>query len=220
VFLIDDGTTYGAGLADEIVKVLGSDVRFERDRVHADVKGWQNHLTDEQLTQFDATAAKVMTYNATHVVYAGYTLEGAPLFRQIRAAGSTAQLVGADGLYDTRLYDLTEGAAEGAIVACSCAPATEAGGAFAADFEAEFGTAAGSYAAEAYDAATIFISAITGGVVTREAVLAAVDATDFDGVSKHIKFDSHGDVEQSIVKVWAYEVTADGLKPIGVLAVS
>jgi len=45
-------------------------------------------------------------------------------------------------------------------------------------------------------------------------------ATDFDGVSKHINFDSHGDVEPSVVEIWAYEVTADGLDPIGALAAS
>jgi branched-chain amino acid transport system substrate-binding protein len=207
-FLIDDATAYGAGLADELVKVLGTAVPFERDKVQ------------EQQTQFDATVGKIMAYQPTHVFYAGYAREGAPLFRQIRAAGSTAQLIGADGLYDTTLYDLTEGAADGAIVTCPCIPAAEAGGTFAADFEAEFNTPPGSYAAEAYDAASIFITAITGGAVTRDAVLAAVNAADFQGVSKHVKFDSKGDVDASIVEIWAYKVTESGLEAIEALAVS
>jgi branched-chain amino acid transport system substrate-binding protein len=207
-FLIDDGSGYGADLADKLVKVLGSDVPFERDTVHL------------QQTQFDATVAKITAYNPTHVFYAGYADEAEALFRQIRAAGSTAQLMGADGIYDPEFYNITHGAGGGAIVTCPCIPANRAGGTFAADFEAEFGILPGFYGAEAYDAATIFITAITGGAVTREAVLAAVDAADFDGVSKHIKFDSHGDVEPSSVEIWAYEITADGLRPIGPWAVS
>jgi branched-chain amino acid transport system substrate-binding protein len=219
-FVIDDGTSYGTGLADELVNVLGSAVPFETERVHANVKGWQKQLTEAQKAQFDTAAAKVMAYNSTHVFYAGYALEGAPLFRQIRAAGSKAQLIGADGIYDNGLYDVLAGSTEGVIVTCPCSPAGRAGGTFAADFEAEFGSPPGFYAAEAYDAATIFITAITGGAVTREAVLAAVDATNFEGASKHVKFDSHGDVDPSVVEIWAYKVTADGLEPIRALAVN
>ncbi|MCL6626148.1 MAG: ABC transporter substrate-binding protein, partial [Alicyclobacillus shizuokensis] len=74
VFLIDDGTAYGAGLTEELIKVLGSDVPYEADKIQ------------EQQTQFDATVAKIVAAQPDYIFYAGYVREAAPLFRQIRAA--------------------------------------------------------------------------------------------------------------------------------------
>jgi branched-chain amino acid transport system substrate-binding protein len=206
VFIVDDGSAYGAGLTDELIKKLG-DIAYEQDKVQ------------EQQTQFDATVAKAVAAAPDFVFYGGYPREAAPLFRQLVQAGVTAQLLGADGLYDPALAENTEGAAEGAIITCPCLPAEEAAGTFAADFEAEYGIAAGSYGAEGYDAMNVFIDVITGGASTREDVLAGVNAYDKDGASKHIKFDSKGDVDPSVVVIWSYKVEGDGLVPVAPLSV-
>ena len=210
VFLIDDGSAYGAGLTAELAKRLDEGepkIPYATDKVQ------------EEQTIFDATVAKIQAEQPDYIFYGGYPREAAPLFRQIRSAGITAQLLGADGLYDPQLASITEGAAEGAIITCPCLPASEAVGTFAEDFKAEYGTEPGSYGAEGYDAAKVFIDVISGGASTREEVLAGIKAYDKQGASKYIKFDAGGDVDPSVVVVWSYEVTSTGLEPLEPLGV-
>jgi branched-chain amino acid transport system substrate-binding protein len=210
VFLIDDGSAYGAGLTAELAKRLDEatpKIPYATDKVQ------------EQQTIFDATVAKIQAEQPDFIFYGGYPREAAPLFRQIRGANITAQLLGADGLYDPALATNTEGAADGASITCPCLPASEAGGTFTQDFVAEYGTEPGSYGAEGYDAAKVFIDVISGGAATRADVLAGIKAYDKTGASKHIKFDAGGDVDPSVVVVWAYTVEGDGLTPLRALGV-
>ena len=89
---------------------------------------------------------------------------------------------------------------------CPCIPADTAGGTFAADFEAEFGVAPGAYAAEGYDAMTIFLEGLKDGNSDRADMLEFVNNYDEDGITKHIKFDENGDVEVENVAIWTYVI--------------
>jgi branched-chain amino acid transport system substrate-binding protein len=193
VFIIDDGSAYGAGIADELEKGLAG-TPVQRDKVQ------------EQQTQFDATISKIKAFAPEAVFYGGYTREAAPLVRQMRAGGVTAKFIGPDGLYDPAFPEGAAGGAEGAIITCPCLPADKAGGSFAADYQAEYGQAPGSYGAEGFDGAQIFLDAFKDGKQSRADILAFVKAYDKEGVSKHIKFDDKGDVDQSVVVIWAYEI--------------
>lgn len=202
VFIIDDSSAYGAGIADELASRLQGGPAVERDKVQ------------EQQTQFDATISKLQTFQPTHIFYGGYTREAAPLIRQIRQNNINAQFIGPDGLYDPQFATGASGAAEGAIITCPCLPASEAGGTFSQDFQAEYGVAPGSYGAEGFDAAQVFIDVIAGGATTREEVLAGVKAYSKQGVSKYIEFDEGGDVDPSRVVIWSYQVKGDTFEPL------
>lgn len=193
VFLVDDGSAYGAGITAELGENLGS-LLAGTDKVQ------------ERQSQFDATVSKIRTAGADYVFYGGYTREAAPLVRQMRAGGITAKFIGPDGLYDPAFAEGAAGGAEGAIITCPCLPPDEAGGTFSADYEQEFGEPPGSYGAEGFDAAQVFLDAFKDGKTTRADVLAFVKAYDKQGVSKYIKFDSNGDVDPSRVVIWAYEI--------------
>ena len=193
VFVINDGSTYGAGIAKEVKAGLGSMMSGE-DTIQ---KG---------ATNFDATISKVKSAGADAIAYGGYTTEGAPLLKQLRGAGITAKFVGFDGLYDPAFASGTGAAGEGAIITCPCLPADKAGGTFAADFQKEFGIPPGSYGAEGYDGANVLLSGFKEGKTTRADFLAWVDAYDKPGVSKPIKFDPTGDVDKTKVAIWAYEI--------------
>ena len=84
---------------------------------------------------------------------------------------------------------------------------------FASAYEAEFGEAAGTYAAEAYDAATIFLDGIGEGISDREAMLEFVNGYDEAGITKQLSFDESG--EPSEVKVYAYKVEGGEIVPEG-----
>jgi len=199
-FVIDDGTPYGAGIIDEVKKGLGSGV-VASDKVQTDQ------------TNFDATISKIKSAAPDVIAYGGYTNEAAPLLKQARAAGVTAKFLGFDGLYDPKFPEGAGDAANGAIITCPCLPADKAGGTFAADFQAEYGLAPGSYGAEGFDAAKILLEGYVAGKKTRADLLAWVDAYDKQGVSKYLKFDQTGDVDKSKVVVWSYEIKGTTFTP-------
>lgn len=201
VFVIDDATVYGEGIAGETVKNLGDALVAARDQVQT---GQSN---------FDATISKIKSAQADVVVYAGYTNEAAPLLRQMRASGVTAKFIGFDGIYSQDFASGAGAGGEGAIITCPCLPASEAGGTFAQDYEKEYGELPGTYGAEGYDAATVLLEGIAAGKNTRAELLEWVDSYDKQGVSKYIKFDEGGDVDRSKVVIWAYEVKGGQIVP-------
>ena len=195
VVVVDDGTAYGAPLADAVAQVLGSTV-IGRDK------------TQSKQTNFDATVAKVKNLGADAVFYGGYTNEASPFLKQLRAAGVTAKFIGGDGINDANFPPgAGAAAAEGAIITCPCLPSDKSTGTFQADWKAEYKTDPGTYAAEGYDSANIFLDAFKAGKTTRKDILDFVNSYDKDGVTKHIKFDSKGDVDASVTVIWAYKVT-------------
>ncbi len=207
VFTVDDGSAYGAGIVEELKKVVAP-VTVESDKVQ------------EEQTEFSTVVGKIKASGADYIFYGGYTREAAPLVRQLKAAGVTAKFIGPDGLYDPGFASGAGGGAEGAIITCPCLPASEAGGTFSADFEKEYGEAPGSYGAEGYDAAKIYLDAFLAGKQTRADILAFVKAYDKQGVSKYIKFAANGDVDPSKVVIWSYEVKGTEFEPLEPLSVS
>lgn len=207
VFIIDDASTYGKGIADETAKGLGSLVAG-RDTVQTGT------------TNFDATISKVRTAGADAVAYAGYTNEAAPLLKQMRAGGVTAKFLGFDGLYDPQFVEGAGAGGEGAVITCPCLPADKAGGTFSADYQKEYNVAPGSYGAEGFDAAKVFLDGFKESKVTRADMLAWVKAYDKPGVSKHIKFDATGEVDKSKVVIWAYEIKGGQIVPLTEISLS
>ncbi|GAA2516865.1 branched-chain amino acid ABC transporter substrate-binding protein [Pilimelia columellifera] len=201
VFIVDDSSTYGAGISGELKKGLGALVAGE-DKVQ------------EKQSNFAATVSKVKSAGADVVAYAGYTNEATPFIKQLRSAGVTAKFVGFDGLYDANFAKGGAKDAEGAIVTCPCLPATKAGGTFSADFKSKYGADPGAYGAEGYDAAMILLEGIKAGNTDRAKLSEWVDKYDKAGVSKHLKFDEKGDIDRSKVVVWAYEVKGGKFEPL------
>jgi branched-chain amino acid transport system substrate-binding protein len=207
VFTVDDGSAYGAGIVEELKKVVAP-VQAESDKVQ------------EQQSEFSTLVGKIQASGADFIFYGGYTREAAPLVKQLRDAGVTAKFIGPDGLYDPGFASGAAGGAEGAIITCPCLPASEAGGTFSADFQTEYGEAPGSYGAEGYDAAKVFLDAFLAGKQSRADILAFVKAYDKQGVSKYIKFDANGDVDPSRVVIWSYEVKGTDFEPLAELKLS
>ncbi|GGO15536.1 branched-chain amino acid ABC transporter substrate-binding protein [Micromonospora parathelypteridis] len=207
VFLVDDASAYGAGITDELGKQLGPLV-VNKDKIQ------------ERQAQFDATISKIKSAQADFVFYGGYTREAAPLVKQMRAAGVQAKFVGPDGLYDPAFPAGASGGAEGAIITCPCLPADKAGGTFSADYQKEYGIAPGSYGAEGFDGATIYLDAFKAGKKSRADILAFVKSYDKQGVSKYIKFDAKGDVDPTKVVIWAYQIKGTAIEALQELKLS
>lgn len=192
VFVMDDASEYGAGLAKIVQDELG-DLVVDTDTI-------QTGQTD-----FSASVTKINASKADTVFFGGYYAEAALIISQLREKGFEGNFVVADGVKDPGYLDGAKEAAEGTIITCPCIPATDpAVEEFAKAYEAAYGEAPGTYAAEAYDAASIFLDGIAEGIDTREAMLEFVNEYDELGITKHLKFDESG--EPTDVHVYAYKV--------------
>ena len=198
VFVMDDASEYGKGLADIAKSDLGPLV-IGTDRVQ------------QKQTDFSASVTKVKASGAQALFYGGYYAEAGLLVKQLKDAGWKGTMVVGDGVKDDGYIKAGGAAAEGTIMTCPCLPPDKAGGTFYTDYKKAFNADPATYGAEAYDAATILISAVKAGKTSREDVVAFTKAYDQPGVTKQLKFDDKG--EPTNVTVWAYKVEGGKIVP-------
>jgi len=190
VYLIDDGELFGEDLADTAQRLLtrpGIDVIRESIQ-QGDV-------------DFSDLASRIAADNPDFVAFAGFNPEAALLLRQIRDAGYEGLFGAGDGAASQGDFVEPLGeVAEGALFAGCGYPLPD-------DFEAEFVALHGdvpqaSFPAQFADAATSLLDAVAAVaqpqadgslVIDPRELRDAVRASDFEGVSGSIAFDSKGD---------------------------
>ncbi|SBT47920.1 branched-chain amino acid ABC transporter substrate-binding protein [Micromonospora narathiwatensis] len=203
VYVIDDQSAYGAGLADEVKKVLGSAVAGS-DKVQGDGKQ----------VDFSGVVTKVKAANVGAVFYGGYYQEAGLIRKQLTAAGVTAPLVAGDGVNDQAYIDSAgAAAAEGTILTCPCQPAAEARGTFKEEYKKLTGAEPGTYSDTAYDAANILLAGIKAGKTDRASLLEFVKNYSGEGVAATYKFVEGGELDPAQVKVWAFKVQGGQVVP-------
>jgi branched-chain amino acid transport system substrate-binding protein len=190
VFVVDDASDYGKGLAEGVKSALGSLVT-DTDEVQ------------QKQTDFSATVTKVVAADPDVLFYGGYYAEAGLLAKQLKTGGYDGIFMSGDGSDDPGFITAAGAdAAEGAILTCPCAPAPDD---FTTNYKAVNGGAEpGTYSAEGYDAAMVLLSGLAAGNTDRASLLDWVNNYDADGITKHIKFDSTGEVAE--VVIYAYKV--------------
>ncbi len=187
VFILDDMTTYGRGLANEFEKKLRA-LRIEV-------------LGHEGITQGDKDfvplLTKIKSLNPDLLYFAGMFPEGALLIKQRAELGVGGKFMGGDGMFESALITLaTPQAAEGVYLTTIGSDVHQLPSAqtFLKEYEARFGPV-GAYSAYAYEATNIAIWAIRqAGAKDRVAVLAAMKRLkDYPGLFGLQNFDEHGD---------------------------
>jgi branched-chain amino acid transport system substrate-binding protein len=200
VFVADDQSAYGAGLADAVKQTLGSAV------VGTDKTG-----ADGKQTDFSATVQKVVASGATAFFYGGYYQNAGLLRKQLTQAGWKGTQVGGDGVDDPGFAKAAgNDAAAGSIVTCPCSPASKASGTFVADYKAKWNVAAGTYSDVAFDAANMFLKGLDAGNSTPDKMNTFLSTINYTGVANTYKFTSTGELDPQYIKVWAFKFGADG----------
>lgn len=211
VALIDDSSPYGQGLVaafkDQFVKNGGTVV------YQASTQQKQNDFT-AVVTKIASVKPDLVYFGGT---YAPDTGAGALLAKQLKSGGVTVPMMGGDGLYaDEFITGAGADSAEGDYATCPGMPVEllPNGKQFSADYEAMYpGITPAPFDAYAYDAATAIINATYSvakdlGVnkVTsptgRTALVKAVAASDFDGVTGKVSFDSKGDNNNKVITLY------------------
>ncbi|WP_275411716.1 branched-chain amino acid ABC transporter substrate-binding protein [Sphaerisporangium siamense] len=208
VFVVDDKSEYGKGLADAV-------------RAQLKTKGVTptDDALDPAATDYSSTVNKVNSAKPDAIFFGGYYAGAGKLLKQLRDKGVTAKFFSGDGSLDKGIVESAGSAqAEGALIGCPCriptaAETDEKVKKFAADYKAKFGADPLIYATEGYDAMTAYTKAIAGGATTSDAINEAIGKSDFDGISKHIKFDPNG--EPAAKSIYMYQVKGGQIGLLG-----
>lgn len=203
VFVVDDQSAYGAGLADAVKGTLGALVT-STDKVGADGKQ----------TDFSSTVTKVTASGADVLFYGGYYQNAGLLRKQLTAAGWKGTLVAGDGVNDPGYIKAAgNAAAQGSIVTCPCAPASKASGSFVADYKAAWNQDAGTYSDVAYDAANMFLGGIDAGDTTTAKMNTYLGDINYQGVANTYHFVANGELDPSKIVVWAFKIDNGAVVP-------
>lgn len=197
VYLVDDTSDYGKGLADVIQKQLGSDVKVTREGV------------SDKTQDYSSIAQKVKNANVDALYYAGY-YQGASLFaKSLKAVGYNCLAMSDDGTNDDQFIKGAQDAAEGWLFTCPCADARVDPKAkdFLDAYKTEFNADPGTYSPESYDAANAIIQAMTSisGDITRASVVDAIKKVDYQGLTKEVKFQPNGEVTGNTIFVYGVD---------------
>ena len=200
VFVGDDQSAYGAGLADVVKKTLGTAV-VGTDKTEADGKQ----------TDFSATVQKVVSSGATVMFYGGYYQNAGLIRKQLTAAGWKGTLVAGDGVKDPGFAKAAGNvAAVGTVVTCPCSPPEKAGGTFVTDYKAKWNTDAGTYSDVAFDAANMYLAGVDAGNTTPEKMNTYLSTVNYKGIANTYKFTPTGELDPSLIKVWTFKFDKSG----------
>jgi branched-chain amino acid transport system substrate-binding protein len=200
VFVVDDTTVYGKGVADVVQNVLKANgVKVTRQGV-------------AQNTQdYGAIAQTVTSSKAQALFYGGYDAQAAKFAKALVAAGFTGLRMTGNGGKSSVFSSNSGTAGNGWYFSCGCLDATSssaspAAKAFNQAYQAKFSTPSSTYSPEGYDAANAMIQAIktaaASGPITRQSVADAIGKLDYQGITTTVKFLPNGEVAQATVNLY------------------
>jgi branched-chain amino acid transport system substrate-binding protein len=197
VFVVDDTTVYGKGVADVVEKGLKSaGVKTERQGV------------PQNTQDYGAISQAVTSSGATAMFYGGYDAQAALFAKALKQSGFKGVKMTGNGGKSSVFTSGAGAAGDGWYFSCGCQDATTApeAKAFNTAYTAKYNTPPSTYSPEAYDATNAMIKAISDaaakGAVTRQSVAAAITALDYTGITTQIKFQPNGEVAQATVNLY------------------
>ena len=185
IAIINDKTTYGKGLADEVKKALNADGVTEK--------------LDESYNQgdkdFTALVSK-LKLNAIDIVFdGGYHQEAGLIVRQMRDQGLNTVLMAGDALADREFSSITGPAGEGVLFTFGPDPRKRPTAAAIVQKFKTKGIDPEGYTLYTYAAYQIWAAAaVKAGSVDAKKVAAAIHGSTWDTVLGPITFDSKGDI--------------------------
>ena len=188
LFVVDDATSYGKGLAT-IVKKNAPKIIVGTDGV------------TEGTTNFTSVVAKVAASKATAVFYGGYYPEASIFIKALRdnPATKNVKFVAGDGVLDAEFVKLAGKNANGAYLTAPGLPMNTAAPKLYKAYKAEYNKEPGLYTLEAYNAAYFFLEAIKKGNTTRASINKFIDDEVVKGVGMTMSFGPSGDSESIVM---------------------
>jgi len=206
VAVIDDATSYGEGLANEVEKTLKA----------AGVKVLPREKGTDKQNDWKAVLTKLRGKNPDAVFFGGMDAAAGPLLKQARELGMKAVFSFGDGACSDQMKALAGEASEGLVCSQAGIPAKAASQAFLDAYKAKFNTDPIIYAPFTYDAANLIIAAMQKADSTDPAkYLPELKAIDFTGASGKIAFDEKGDRKDAEMTI--FTMKAGVLEPVAII---
>ena len=181
VFVIDDQSEYGKGIADQVRKTLGA-LATGTDSI------------DPKASDYSGAVTKVKAANPSVVFYGGYYNEAGKLVKQLVDGGVKSTFVSGDGTMDPGYIKAGGPATNNTYVSCPCN--INGNEAFLKAYKAKFNDEPRTYGAEAYDAANSFFAAFAAGKLDRASINTFLATYTAVGASRNIKWDANGEVQE------------------------
>jgi branched-chain amino acid transport system substrate-binding protein len=186
VAIIDDKTTYGAGLANETRKAL---------KAHG-VNAVINESINQGDKDFSALVSRMKQANIAAIYFGGYYTEAGLIVRQSRDQGLKAPLIGGDALVTTEFWTITGKAGEGTLMTFSPDPRKVAAAQpIVAEFKKQNYDPEG-YTLYTYASVQIYAQAVAQAKSTDiDKVSKVMHSAQFDTVLGKVGFDEKGDIK-------------------------
>ncbi|MET3194764.1 branched-chain amino acid ABC transporter substrate-binding protein [Bacillus sp. OAE603] len=202
IFIIQDKTAYGTGLANEF--------KAAAEKLGAEILGEEGISVGDK--DFNGVLNNVKAKNPDLVFFGGLYAEGGILLKQARDKELNMPFMGGDGMDSSGLVDIAGDAVKNFYYTSVAGDTlkTDNGKKFAEDYKAKFKKNIESFSSYGYDSAGVLLEGLKdaiensdGKTPSREDVAAAVRAIqDYKGVVTEVGFDDKGD--NKFAKVFIY----------------
>jgi branched-chain amino acid transport system substrate-binding protein len=188
LFIVDDATPYGKGLAI-IVKKNAPKIVVGSDGV------------TEGTTNFSSVVAKVAKSKATAVFYGGYYPEAAIFIKALRdnPATKNVKFIAGDGVLDGEYIKLAKKNAEGTYLTAPGLPMEKVAPELVKEYVKKFNREVGLYTLEAYNSAYVLLMGIKAGKTTREGLNTWLGEAVVKAVGATISFSATGDPDKIVM---------------------
>lgn len=154
VFILNDGETYGSGLAQNVAG----------DARRAGITVLANQRIDEKAANYRSLAQAVTSRDGDSVFFGGNTYGGAiQLWKDLYAANPQLKLFGPDGVAESSFYSQVGAPGRNTFITVSTLPPKyypPAAQRFFANYRARFGTVPETYAIYGYEAMSVVLDAM------------------------------------------------------------
>jgi branched-chain amino acid transport system substrate-binding protein len=196
IAIINDKTTYGKGLADEVKKALNA----------AGVKETLNESYNQGDKDFTALVSKLKRNNIDIVYDGGYHQEAGLIVRQMRDQGLNTILMAGDALATREFASITGAAGEGVLITFPPDPRKRPSAAAIVKKFKDKGIDPEGYVLYTYAAYQVWAQAAAkAGTTDSQKVAAAMRAGTWDTVLGPISFDKKGDINSSGWSVYRWD---------------
>jgi branched-chain amino acid transport system substrate-binding protein len=202
VYVVNDGSSYGSGLAS----AFATQATTDGATVTAATVPGTAQCTDgtASATEYSAAATQAVASGAKAMFYGGYYCDLGLFLGALSSAGWSGAIMSGDGSDSNALIAGTTPATAASGVLLSCACAVSQNSSFNKAFQnlANFSSSNATYAPESYDATNVIIAAMKKlKKITRSALVAELHKISYKGLTKLIKFQKDGNIAGSAIYV-------------------
>lgn len=203
IFVIQDKTAYGQGLAEAF--------RSAAEELGATISGYEGITIGEK--DFNGVLNQVLSKKPDFIFFGGMYAEAGLIVKQAREKGIKVPIMGGDALDSSGMIDIAGDKVLDVAYSSVSTDITKSNQAWADKYKEKFGKTVENYSAYGYDSMNIILDGVKkaieegeGKLPSREMVRDTIRATsDFDGIATKVSFDDKGDNEFAKVFIYKFQ---------------